>query len=194
MTRSASTEEIKHAYRELAGKYHPDKLEHLGDEFKALAEMRFKEIQQAYQELTGKGLIERNLSNWTSMIPCFAAEKTLGRLTKWLRLLGFDTRYESELSGKKFIETLEKDRILLTRTRRIQKQFASRKLIFIESDHLDAAVKSDFPGTGFKSIANTAIFKMSAMQCVDRSCGKDLAAGPGAGLYFRNPRSLSKMS
>jgi len=52
---SASAEEIKHAYRELAVKYHPDKLAHLGDEFKALAEMRFKEIQQAYQELTGKG-------------------------------------------------------------------------------------------------------------------------------------------
>ena len=53
--RSASIEEIKHAYRELAAKYHPDKLEHLGDEFKVLAEKRFKEIQQAYQELTGKG-------------------------------------------------------------------------------------------------------------------------------------------
>jgi DnaJ like chaperone protein len=53
--RGASVEEIKHAYRELASKYHPDKLEHLGDEFKALAETRFKEIQQAYQELTGKG-------------------------------------------------------------------------------------------------------------------------------------------
>lgn len=51
----ASTEEIKHAYRELANKYHPDKLEHLGDEFRTLAEKRFKEIQQAYQELTGKG-------------------------------------------------------------------------------------------------------------------------------------------
>ncbi len=70
------------------------------------------------------------------MIPCFAAEKTLGRLTKWLRLLGFDTRYEPEFAGKKFIETLEKDRILLTRTRRIQNQFASRRLIFVESDHL----------------------------------------------------------
>jgi hypothetical protein len=70
------------------------------------------------------------------MIPCFAAEKTLGRLTKWLRLLGFDTRYEPELAGKKFIDTLEKDRILLTRTRRIQSQFASRQLIFVESDHL----------------------------------------------------------
>ena len=54
ISRNASAEEIKHAYRELANKYHPDKLEHLGDEFKTLAEKRFKEIQQAYQELTGK--------------------------------------------------------------------------------------------------------------------------------------------
>jgi DnaJ like chaperone protein len=51
---NASNEEIKHAYRELASKYHPDKLEHLGDEFRVLAETRFKEIQQAYQELTAK--------------------------------------------------------------------------------------------------------------------------------------------
>jgi DnaJ like chaperone protein len=52
---NASAEEIKHAYRELASRYHPDKLQHLGDEFKVLAEMRFKEIQKAYEELTGKG-------------------------------------------------------------------------------------------------------------------------------------------
>ncbi len=52
--RSASAVEIKQAYRELARKYHPDKLEHLGDEFKELAEIRFKEIQKAYQELSGK--------------------------------------------------------------------------------------------------------------------------------------------
>jgi DnaJ like chaperone protein len=49
--RSASQEEIKSAYRQLAGKYHPDKVEHLGEEFKALADSRFKEIQRAYQEL-----------------------------------------------------------------------------------------------------------------------------------------------
>ncbi len=52
--KEASQEEIKQAYRQLAGKYHPDKVEHLGDEFKALAEKRFKEIQQAYQELRPK--------------------------------------------------------------------------------------------------------------------------------------------
>jgi len=71
------------------------------------------------------------------MNPCFAAEKTLGKLAKWLRLLGFDTLYEPEIKAERFIETLENDRIVLTRTQRTKKQLASRKLIFIESDHLE---------------------------------------------------------
>jgi len=49
--RGASQEEIKQAFRQLAGKYHPDKVEYLGEEFKTLAEERFKEIQRAYEEL-----------------------------------------------------------------------------------------------------------------------------------------------
>ena len=49
--RNASPEEIKKAYRRLVSKYHPDKVAHLGDEFKEMAEKRFKEIQQAYQDL-----------------------------------------------------------------------------------------------------------------------------------------------
>lgn len=49
--RNASAEEIKKAYRRLVSKYHPDKVAHLGDEFKEMAEKRFKEIQQAYQDL-----------------------------------------------------------------------------------------------------------------------------------------------
>ena len=57
--RGASTEEIKTAYKRLAGKYHPDKVLHLGEEFQALAEQRFKEIQAAYQKLTGTGRQDR---------------------------------------------------------------------------------------------------------------------------------------
>ena len=49
--KNATQEQIKIAYRSLAEKYHPDKVNHLGDEFKDLAEIRFKEIQNAYQEL-----------------------------------------------------------------------------------------------------------------------------------------------
>ncbi len=49
--RGADQEELKQAYRELVNKYHPDKVTHLGEEFRKLAEIRFKEIQQAYQQL-----------------------------------------------------------------------------------------------------------------------------------------------
>ena len=50
--RNATEDEIKHAYRQLANKYHPDKVHHLGEEFKKLAEQRFKEIEEAYRTLT----------------------------------------------------------------------------------------------------------------------------------------------
>lgn len=54
VSRYASQGEIKDAYRKLANKYHPDKVNHLGEEFKELAEKKFKDIQEAYQKLTAK--------------------------------------------------------------------------------------------------------------------------------------------
>ena len=54
VNRSASQGEIKKAYLSLANRYHPDKVLHLGEEFSEMAEMRFKEIQGAYQELKFK--------------------------------------------------------------------------------------------------------------------------------------------
>lgn len=59
----------------------------------------------------------------------FAAEKTLGKLAKWLRILGFDTIYDPDN-----INPAESGRILLTRTKRIQDEYTTEKLIFIESD------------------------------------------------------------
>ncbi|RWX43394.1 DnaJ like chaperone protein, partial [Candidatus Electrothrix communis] len=40
--------EIKKAYRKLSMQYHPDKVAHLGDEFKGVAEEKMKEINAAY--------------------------------------------------------------------------------------------------------------------------------------------------
>ena len=51
----ASREQIKAAYRRLAAKYHPDKVQHLGKEFQQLAEARFRDIQQAYDDLMSRG-------------------------------------------------------------------------------------------------------------------------------------------
>jgi len=49
--KNASPDEIKKAYRRLVNTYHPDKVTHMGEEFQELAEKKFKEIQEAYQEL-----------------------------------------------------------------------------------------------------------------------------------------------
>jgi len=51
----ASQKEIRAAYRRLAARYHPDKVAHLGDEFQAMAERKFKAIQNAYDVLRQRG-------------------------------------------------------------------------------------------------------------------------------------------
>ncbi len=54
ISRQASQEQIREAYLRLAGRYHLDKVLHLGKEFRDLAEVRFKEIQNAYDALKVK--------------------------------------------------------------------------------------------------------------------------------------------
>lgn len=51
VSQNSSNEEIKKAYRELVAKYHPDKVEHLGEEFKKFAHEKFVEIKNAYEEI-----------------------------------------------------------------------------------------------------------------------------------------------
>ena len=48
---SATDTEIKKAYRKMAGKYHPDKVTHLGEELRSLAEEKFKSLNDAYQAI-----------------------------------------------------------------------------------------------------------------------------------------------
>ncbi|MDY6935877.1 MAG: DnaJ domain-containing protein [Spirochaetota bacterium] len=47
----ASKEEIRSAYNRLIVQYHPDKVQHLGQEFQEMAHNKFISIQKAYETL-----------------------------------------------------------------------------------------------------------------------------------------------
>ncbi|MFA5834361.1 MAG: DUF4236 domain-containing protein [Bacteroidota bacterium] len=52
LSSSATSDQIRTAYIELIQKYHPDKVSHLADEFKMIAETKTKDIISAYSILT----------------------------------------------------------------------------------------------------------------------------------------------
>ena len=79
---------------------------------------------------------------------CFVADKTLGKLAKWLRILGFDTIFESDDPGRCFFEQLQEDRIVLTRTNRIKKQFSLHRLVFVLSNDLNEQLRQVIFETG----------------------------------------------
>lgn len=51
ITPDATNEEIKRAYRKMAKKYHPDKVNQLGEDVKKQAEEKFRQVQEAYESL-----------------------------------------------------------------------------------------------------------------------------------------------
>jgi DnaJ like chaperone protein len=57
LEKGADFAEIKKAYRKLSMQYHPDKVGHLGEEFKKIAEEKMKEINVAY------GYFEKKFAN-----------------------------------------------------------------------------------------------------------------------------------
>ena len=65
----------------------------------------------------------------------FAADFMLGRLAKWLRIIGCDVIYGRHLTGYGLIRAARsEDRLILTRDRRL-KQKQPPPFVLIESDH-----------------------------------------------------------
>jgi uncharacterized protein len=85
---------------------------------------------------------EATASLSTLVLPCFLADRMVGRLAKWLRILGYDTAYLPQLSPQGLLrEGRRQGRILLTRDTRLLRQKDAPPLIFIRDDHFREQVK-----------------------------------------------------
>ena len=51
ITKNATNDEVKKAYRKMAVKYHPDKVSHMGDEYKDSAKQKFQKMKDAYEKI-----------------------------------------------------------------------------------------------------------------------------------------------
>ena len=49
--KSATDNQVKKAYRDLAKKHHPDKVQHLGDAYAKAAQEKFQKVQKAYERI-----------------------------------------------------------------------------------------------------------------------------------------------
>jgi uncharacterized protein with PIN domain len=71
---------------------------------------------------------------------CFVTDRTLGKLAKWLRLMGFDTQCEpagllDDLNVSLFWQRVESHHNLLVRSRKLMYTMASNEPLLIRSNH-----------------------------------------------------------
>ena len=67
--------------------------------------------------------------------PRFAVDRMLGRLARWLRVLGFDAAYRNELPGNRLLTlAAREERIVLTRDARLRDPRGHARVIRITSE------------------------------------------------------------
>jgi len=80
-----------------------------------------------------------------SNVPRFIADVMLGKLARWLRLLGFDTTYFRVIDDNTLVKTaLQEERILLTRDTGIARRKKIQRLILIHSNNTTEQLKEVF--------------------------------------------------
>jgi len=66
----------------------------------------------------------------------FIADEMLGKLAKWLRILGYDTIYYQEKGDSGLIQrALDENRIILTRDTKLSERKLARKCLLIKSEN-----------------------------------------------------------
>jgi uncharacterized protein len=68
----------------------------------------------------------------------FVADRNLGKLAKWLRILGYDTLYDRGDADRDFLRRADKERrIALTRKRELDRLSYPVRLVIVKADHVE---------------------------------------------------------
>jgi uncharacterized protein with PIN domain len=82
----------------------------------------------------------------------FAVDRMLGKLAKWLRVMGYDVIYGQHLSGPGLIRAARAEhRLILTRDRGLKKK-QPPDYLFIESDHYREQVRQVIRACGLRPL------------------------------------------
>jgi hypothetical protein len=69
--------------------------------------------------------------------PRFAADAMLGRLARWLRILGFDTTWQAHLSDETLVRhAIAEGRTVLTRDRRLPEEWTVAAIVVLRAEDL----------------------------------------------------------
>ncbi|HSF29660.1 MAG TPA: Mut7-C RNAse domain-containing protein [Candidatus Tectomicrobia bacterium] len=72
----------------------------------------------------------------------FIADAMLGKLTKWLRVLGLDVVYDPNTTDAELLQWAERGgKILLTRDRRLMRRRGPLQCLYVESDYYPEQVR-----------------------------------------------------
>ncbi len=108
----------------------------------------------------------------------FAADATVGRLVKWLRLAGLDTVFEAgRPEPGKLAGHLDQGRIGLTRSFKVARRFTPGKVILINDDHVAGQFRQVMEQAGLGADDLLPFSRCSLCNGVLERVGRDLIRG-----------------
>ena len=82
----------------------------------------------------------------------FVADRMLGKLAKWLRILGYDVVYLRKASEGEILQKLQAGRTLLTRNRRAQKWRGKGNVLIVEDNDPKIQLREVVKGLGLPEL------------------------------------------
>lgn len=82
----------------------------------------------------------------------FVSESTLGKLCKWLRMAGFDTRFDPRVPSPARLAALAagQNRTVLSRTRKVYQHLGKKNAILISDNHPHDQIRQVISATGIR--------------------------------------------